>query len=166
MLDRVPTKPSRYAVYDDNHNFLRHEYHERADEPTEVGTPLNKATFLKDTTAALYGEGVETPDGAFVAISSLLGEKAGIELLGERDITHLFTAGMGSAQNGDKLTGGTITGIVPMDNYYLIFEEIEFDTNTHKMFVGKRGIKKWPKRFLNHKIEIVISVHGKRQVIE
>ena len=52
MRDRVPTKPNRYAVYDDNHNFVRYEYHERADEPTEAGTPLNKANLLSDTTAA------------------------------------------------------------------------------------------------------------------
>jgi hypothetical protein len=57
MRDRVPTKPNRYAVYDDNHNFVRYEYHERADEPTEPGTPLNKATLLTDATAALYGLG-------------------------------------------------------------------------------------------------------------
>jgi hypothetical protein len=55
LKDRVPTKPNRYAVYDDNHNFLRYEYHERADEPTEEGTPLTKATLLSDTTAALLG---------------------------------------------------------------------------------------------------------------
>lgn len=29
----------------------------RADDPTQVGTPLNKATLLKDATAALYGLG-------------------------------------------------------------------------------------------------------------
>lgn len=29
----------------------------RADDPTQAGTPLNKATFLKDATAALYGLG-------------------------------------------------------------------------------------------------------------
>ena len=55
MRDRVPTKPNRYAVYDDNHNFVRYEYHERADEPTEAGTPLTKATLLSDTTAAQLG---------------------------------------------------------------------------------------------------------------
>ena len=51
MLDRVPTKPNRYAVYDENHNFLRYEYHERADEPTQEGDPLNKANLLPDDDA-------------------------------------------------------------------------------------------------------------------
>ena len=65
MVDRVPTKPNRYAVYDDAHNFIRYEYHERADEPTQEGTPLNKSTFFGDSTAALYVEGATTPDEAF-----------------------------------------------------------------------------------------------------
>lgn len=57
MRDRVPTKPNRYAVYDDAHNFIRYEYHERADEPTEAGTPLNKLTLLTDATErALFGD--------------------------------------------------------------------------------------------------------------
>lgn len=55
MKDRVAAKPNRYAVYDDNHNFLRYEYHERADNPTEVGTPLSKGTLLADETAAALG---------------------------------------------------------------------------------------------------------------
>ena len=31
MKDRIPTKPNRYAVYDDTHTFVGYEYHERAD---------------------------------------------------------------------------------------------------------------------------------------
>jgi hypothetical protein len=55
MEDRIPTKPNRYAVYDENHNFLRYEYHERADEPTQVGDALNKANLLPDDVAAALG---------------------------------------------------------------------------------------------------------------
>lgn len=66
MQDRVPTKPNRYAVYDDKHNFLRYEYHERADEPTQAGDPLNKNTLLKDATAAKLGlTAAAVPDDAF-----------------------------------------------------------------------------------------------------
>lgn len=55
MLDRVPTKPNRYAVYDDSHNFIRYEYHERADEPTQVGDALNKDNLLPDAVATALG---------------------------------------------------------------------------------------------------------------
>lgn len=52
-VDRVPTKPNRYAVYDEDHNFLRYEYHERADEPVQAGNPFNKA--LQDEFLAASG---------------------------------------------------------------------------------------------------------------
>jgi len=68
MRDRVSAKPNRYAVYDDSHNFIRYEYHERADEPTQEGTALSKANLLSDPTAGKL-DGVETPDAAL----SLLG---------------------------------------------------------------------------------------------
>lgn len=55
MTDRQPTKPNRYAVYDDAHNFLRYEYHERADAPTQEGDPLCKATLLPDDVAMALG---------------------------------------------------------------------------------------------------------------
>ena len=55
MQDRVPTKPNRYAVYDDAHNFIRYEYHERADEPAQVGDALNKANLLPDDVATALG---------------------------------------------------------------------------------------------------------------
>ena len=55
MKDRIPTKPNRYAVYDDAHNFIRYEYHERADEPTQVGDALNKANLLPDAVATALG---------------------------------------------------------------------------------------------------------------
>lgn len=55
MKDRIPTKPNRYAVYDDAHNFLRYEYHERADEPTQVGSAINKANLLPDDVASALG---------------------------------------------------------------------------------------------------------------
>lgn len=45
----------------------------RADEPTEIGTPLNKNSLLKDATAALFGLGVDAvPDDVLKKISELL----------------------------------------------------------------------------------------------
>ena len=42
----------------------------RADQPTQEGTPLNKASLLKDTTAALFGLGTDAvPDDAFNLLS-------------------------------------------------------------------------------------------------
>lgn len=42
---------------------------ERMDQPTELGTPISKATLLRDDTAALYGlDGNATPDNVLQAI--------------------------------------------------------------------------------------------------
>lgn len=45
----------------------------RADSPTQEGTPLNKASLLKDTTAALYGLTVSAvPDEVLAAIKPMI----------------------------------------------------------------------------------------------
>lgn len=45
----------------------------RADQPTQEGTPLNKATFLKDTTAKLFGlDDDALPDDIFAKIRPLI----------------------------------------------------------------------------------------------
>jgi hypothetical protein len=48
IKDRVPVNvlsndAIRYGIYDDKGNLIRHEYIKREDEPTEIGTPVNKA---------------------------------------------------------------------------------------------------------------------------
>lgn len=54
MQDRVPLYPGRVTLTPVD--GLTNTYDMvRADEPTQEGTPLNKATFLKDSTASLLG---------------------------------------------------------------------------------------------------------------
>lgn len=49
---------------------------EMADNPIDPGTPINKATLLQDTTAALFGQGADaTPNGIFSDIYNMLGER-------------------------------------------------------------------------------------------
>lgn len=49
----------------------------RADQPTQEGTPLNKATLLKDTTAAILGlPKTAVPDDAFLALALPAGKYA------------------------------------------------------------------------------------------
>lgn len=69
MQDREPTYPGRVTltpVYG-----LANTYDmERADRPLQQGTPLNKASLLKDATAALFGLGTDAvPDDAFHILS-------------------------------------------------------------------------------------------------
>lgn len=56
MKDRIPTYPNRIKLTAVNADDGIYDL-ARADEPTEIGTPLNRSTLLKDTTAQLYGLG-------------------------------------------------------------------------------------------------------------
>lgn len=55
MEDRVPLKPGRMKVAPENGAPEFFATLTRADEPTQEGTPLNKSTLLKDSTALRYG---------------------------------------------------------------------------------------------------------------
>lgn len=69
MLDRVPLYPGRVkltpvAGQENTYDMTR------ADQATQQGTPLNKATFLKDETAALFGlQNTAVPDDALNVLS-------------------------------------------------------------------------------------------------
>ena len=54
MQDRVPLYPGRVKLTPVSGQTDLYDM-ERADQPTVEGTPLNKATFLTDAVAALYG---------------------------------------------------------------------------------------------------------------
>ena len=74
MKDRQPTRPGRVKLTRAG-GTVEYVTIERADEPTEAGTPLNKGTFLQDDTAALYGKGTNAvPDDIFREIKTDLAE--------------------------------------------------------------------------------------------
>ena len=55
MQDRVPLYPGRVTLTPVAGQANTYDM-ARADEPTQEGTPLNKATLLKDATAAKFGK--------------------------------------------------------------------------------------------------------------
>ena len=62
MKDRTPLYPGRIRLVPVEGQQYLYDM-TRADGPTQNGTPLNKATFLKDATASLFGMGVNAvPD--------------------------------------------------------------------------------------------------------
>lgn len=62
MQDRIPLYPGRVTMTPVAGQANTFDM-VRADDPTQAGTPLNKATLLKDATAALYGLGASAvPD--------------------------------------------------------------------------------------------------------
>ena len=65
MQDRVPLYPGRVKMTPVSGQANTYDM-TRADDPTQAGTPLNKATLLKDATAALFGmSGIAVPDDVF-----------------------------------------------------------------------------------------------------
>ena len=112
MRDRTPTKvlgngALRYGVYDADGTFLRYEYLGLDDQPTQEGTPLNKASLLKDSTAALLGLGTDAvPDDAFVAL--VLGQG----VYGYRVRVQLA--------DGTPVEGATVSGIQPLTGSTLV----------------------------------------------
>ena len=56
MKDRVPLYPGRVTLTPVSGQANTYDL-TRADQPTQEGTPLNKASLLTDATAALFGLG-------------------------------------------------------------------------------------------------------------
>lgn len=70
MQDRVPVNPGRVLVTPENGNAPYYATLTRADNPTQEGTPLNKASLLKDATAAKFGLGTDAvPDDVSFLLS-------------------------------------------------------------------------------------------------
>lgn len=69
MKDRVPTHPGRVKLKPVSGQANTYDM-VRADEPTQEGTPLNKASLLQDETAALYGQGADAVPDDILSILS------------------------------------------------------------------------------------------------
>lgn len=70
MRDRIPVNPGRVLITPEDGSAAFYATMVRADNPTQEGTALNKATLLKDATAAKLGLGADAvPDDAFNVLS-------------------------------------------------------------------------------------------------
>lgn len=68
MKDRIPLYPGRVKLNPVSGQANTFDL-TRADQPTQEGTPLNKASLLKDATAALFGLGTgAVPDDVLAAL--------------------------------------------------------------------------------------------------
>lgn len=74
MKDRIPTYPGRVRLIPVSGQTGVFDM-ERADEPTQTGTPLNKANLLTDAVAAKYGlGGTAVPNDVLDGLSLLFGD--------------------------------------------------------------------------------------------
>ena len=103
MKDRVPLYPGRVklAPVPGQENIYDMT---RADQPTEVGTPLNKNTFLSDETAWLYGlDDTAVPDDLFQRIIfNISGKSHALNITAK-----MYT--------GDPAVGVTLGGVTALD---------------------------------------------------
>lgn len=103
MKNRTPMKPNRYAVYDDTHTLIGYQYHERADEPTEVGDALDVANLLPDALCTLLGiPTTSVPKDALQAIAD------NVQLKGRyfwRRYVRTYSAASGSNQGAHDVMG-------------------------------------------------------------
>lgn len=106
MQDRVSLYPGRVKLEPVAGQANTYDL-TRADQPTQEGTPLNKASLLKDSTAALLGlPKTAVPDDAFVAL--VLGQG----VYGYRVKVQL--------SDGTPVEGATVSGIQPLTGSTLV----------------------------------------------
>lgn len=99
MKDRVPVNPGRVLITPENGSAAYYATMTRADNPTQEGTPLNKASLLKDATAALFGLGTDAvPDDVLQMIRSVLDIKT------ETEIVSYTGTGTYGADNPNSIT--------------------------------------------------------------
>lgn len=77
MKDRIPVNPGRVLITPEDGSTAFYATMTRADNPTQEGDKLNKATLLKDATAALYNlDPTAVPDDVFAVIRTIIDDVA------------------------------------------------------------------------------------------
>ena len=122
MRERIPTRllgngAGRYGLYNEDGNLVQYVYIRPEDEPTQEGTPLNKAVLLSDETAAAIGLEDEDPtvDGALAALAEAVDGKQTKD-----DTLTVYRYGALQTLSGENVPlggagGGTAGGFVEME---------------------------------------------------
>lgn len=104
MEDRIPANPGRVLVTPENGGAAYYATLTRADNPTQEGTPLNKANLLTDATAALFGLGANAvPNDVFSTVRALIARNATDIANGVKIATGSYT-GTGNYDSSNKNT--------------------------------------------------------------
>lgn len=105
MKDRVPLYPGRVKLNPVSGQPNTFDL-VRADQPTQEGTPLNKASLLNDATAALYGlPNTAVPDDVLSKIKTLIDSANANANTKARIATGSYTGtGTSGASNPNSLT--------------------------------------------------------------
>ena len=155
MRDRLPTHPGRVRLTPVSGQSGVYDM-VMADDPSEVGTPLNKASLLKDATASKFGLGSDAvPDDVFNAIKTLINDANANANAKARIVTgsYVGTGTYGNA-NPNRLTFDFEPKIVVLTEmissggaYYVLFGNSEtrqgvfaiYPERLSDSFAGDRG---------------------------
>jgi hypothetical protein len=115
MQDRVSLYPGRVKLEPVAGQANTYDL-TRADQPTQEGTPLNKASLLKDSTAALLGlPKTAVPDDAFVSLvlgQGIYGYRVKVQLADGTPVEGAVVSGIQPLTGSTLVTGadGTVLG--------------------------------------------------------
>lgn len=137
MNDRIPAegKAGRVLITPENGSAPFYATVTMADEPLDEGTPLNKATLLKDATAALLGGGADmVPDEALVALKGFI-DSISPESLGAARIEVGSYVGTGSSNmESTQWTIPLTFGFKPM--FFALEGYVPNEDSTYDCFVS------------------------------
>ena len=176
MKDRVPLYPGRVKLTPVSGQENTYDM-ARADEPTQEGTPLNKASLLKDSTAELFGLGGEAlPDDVLNILSNatlLNGLKTAISDIAGNTVLNLTNIAFFNALKtaivdrdgnemlpipGVQLAAGTYTGTGTdgennPNSLTFEFEPMLVIVTSYRFYTGDPSIK-------NSNISVLIPNYG------
>ena len=141
MQDRVPRYAGRVKMTPVSGQSNTYTM-ERADQPTVEGTPINKATLLKDATAQLYGlTSSAVPDDVLVAIFNqkahiYRGSYTGTGTYGENNKNSIylpFEPKVIFISAGDTSTGGMITPYLYPQQYFVVTSYYPTDPSNYNV---------------------------------
>lgn len=139
MRDRIPVNPGRVLITPENGSAAYYATMTRADNPTQEGTPLNKASLLKDATAALFGLGTDAvPDDALNAIKTLInGANANADTKAKVATGSYTGTGTYGIDSPNSLTFDFPPKLlIFIDSYGHVMENQSNDTNHDELLIG------------------------------
>lgn len=125
MKDRVPRYPGRVTLTPVSGQANTYDM-VRADQPTQEGTPINKDTLLKDTTAAALGlTGDPTVDDAFARLAKKSEYKVGdIKVTARTDLGDEWALCNGAGVPSDA---AELSALLPQNEYpFSTFDVLNF----------------------------------------
>ena len=140
MKDRIPTYPGRVKLTPVSGKENTYDM-VRADEPTQEGTPLNKASLLKDATAALYGKGADAvPDDILSILSkAVLNINGNLQDIGGNKVGTRITTGsyIGTGTYGASNPCSLTFDFTP--KYIVIYGSSNYNGSFNSIWIGVRG---------------------------